>query len=199
MSSNFKGTKTEQNIIAAFSGESQARTRYTYYAEKAEEEGREDIARLFSRMAKNELAHAKIWFKLMNGGIPDSNTNLLDSISRENGEWKDMYPGFAAVAREEGFDDIADIFMRVADIEASHEKQFMESLLGVHAEGAAPKATEPAAPVNKPKVKAWCCAVCGQLLPFKSNGEIPYTCATCGALGHFEQVMVDADSPIERE
>ena len=106
-----KGSKTEKNLMAAFAGESQARNKYTYYASKAKKDGFVQIANIFEETANNEKEHAKIWFKLLHGGsIPDTAENLEDAANGENYEWTDMYAGFAKEAREEGFDEIADLF-----------------------------------------------------------------------------------------
>ncbi|MBR4119308.1 MAG: rubrerythrin family protein, partial [Bacteroidales bacterium] len=99
-----KGSKTEQNLMTAFAGESQARNKYTYYASKAKKEGFVQIAELFEATANNEKEHAKIWFKLLHDGIADTATNLADAAAGERYEWTDMYATFAKEAREEGFD-----------------------------------------------------------------------------------------------
>ena len=105
-----KGSKTEANLLAAFAGESQARNKYTYYASKAKKDGYEQIAELFTETANNEKEHAKIWFKLLHGGIGSTPDNLKDAAAGENYEWTDMYAGFAKEAREEGFTEIAALF-----------------------------------------------------------------------------------------
>ena len=105
-----KGTKTEANLMAAFAGESQARNKYTYYASKAKKDGYVQIGEIFEETANNEKEHAKIWFKLLHGGIPDTAENLLDAANGENYEWTDMYKKMAEDAREEGFDNIAFLF-----------------------------------------------------------------------------------------
>ena len=101
---DLKGTKTEQNLMTAFAGESQARNKYTYYASKAKKDGYEQIAAIFEETANNEKEHAKMWFKLLHGGIPDTVANLADAAAGENYEWTDMYATFAKEAEEEGFD-----------------------------------------------------------------------------------------------
>ena len=105
-----KGSKTEQNLMTAFAGEAQAHTKYLYYASKAKKDGYVQIGALFEETAKNEKEHAKIWFKLLHGGMPATTENLKDAAAGENYEWTDMYAGFAKTAREEGFDDIATLF-----------------------------------------------------------------------------------------
>ncbi|MCL2696691.1 MAG: rubrerythrin family protein [Oscillospiraceae bacterium] len=122
---NLKGTKTEQNLMTAFAGESQARNKYTYYAGRAKKDGFEDIAKVFLETADNEKEHAKIWFKLLNDGdVPETAQNLLDAASGENEEWMQMYAGFAATAKEEGFHDIAALFEMVGKIEKHHEERY---------------------------------------------------------------------------
>ena len=122
-----KGSKTEQNLLTAFAGESQARNKYTYYASKAKKDGYEQIAAIFEETANNEKEHAKLWFKqLHNGEVPETITNLKDAASGENYEWTDMYKGFAETAREEGFKEIARLFDAVAQIEKHHEERFMK-------------------------------------------------------------------------
>ena len=108
-----KGSKTQQNLLAAFAGESQAHTKYLYYASKAKKEGYVQIGKLFEETASNEKEHAKIWFKLLHDGVPGTLQNLQDAADGENFEWTDMYAKFAAEAREEGFDHIAFLFEEV--------------------------------------------------------------------------------------
>ena len=120
-----KGSKTEQNLMTAFAGESQARNKYTYYASQAKKDGYEQIADIFTETANNEKEHAKMWFKLLNDGIPDTLTNLKDAANGENYEWTDMYKEFAETAKQEGFDHIAYLFEEVAKIEKSHEERYI--------------------------------------------------------------------------
>ena len=127
-----KGTKTEANLQAAFAGESQARNKYTYFASKAKKEGFVQIAAIFEETAKNEQEHAKLWYKLLNGGkISSTAENLLAAAEGENYEWTDMYAEFAKVAREEGFTEIADLFDGVAAIEKEHEERYRKLLANV--------------------------------------------------------------------
>lgn len=129
---NIKGTKTEANLMTAFSGESQARNKYTYYASKAKKEGFEQIAALFLETANNEKEHAKIWFKLLHdGAVPSTAENLLDAALGENYEWTDMYAAFAKEAKEEGFDQIAYLFEAVGRIEKEHEERYRQLLENV--------------------------------------------------------------------
>ena len=124
-----KGSKTEQNLMAAFAGESQARNKYTYFASKAKKDGYEQIAAIFEETANNEKEHAKIWFKLLNGGeISSTEENLKAAAEGENYEWTDMYAEFAKTAREEGFDHIAYLFEGVAKIEKEHEERYRKLL-----------------------------------------------------------------------
>ncbi|MDR2795068.1 MAG: rubrerythrin family protein [Holosporaceae bacterium] len=122
---NLKNTKTEKNLMEAFAGESQARNKYTYFASQAKKEGYVQIGKIFEETANNEKEHAKIWFKLLNGGtISDTMTNLEIAASGENYEWTDMYAQFAKDADAEGFSDIAALFRAVAEIEKNHEKRY---------------------------------------------------------------------------
>ena len=124
-----KGSKTEQNLMTAFAGESQARNKYTYYASKAKKDGYQQIAAIFEETANNEKEHAKIWFKLLNGGeIPSTEENLKAAADGENYEWTDMYEEFARTAKEEGFDHIAFLFEGVAKIEKEHEERYRKLL-----------------------------------------------------------------------
>ena len=127
-----KGSKTEVNLLTAFAGESQARNKYTYYASKARKDGYEQIAAIFEETAGNEKEHAKLWFKaLHDDDIPDTITNLNDAANGENYEWTQMYKGFAEVAHEEGFEEIAKLFEMVAAIEKTHEERYKKLLNNV--------------------------------------------------------------------
>ena len=127
-----KGSKTEQNLMTAFAGESQARNKYTYFASKARKDGFEQIADIFEETANNEKEHAKMWFKELNGGeIPSTMDNLLAAAEGENYEWTDMYKGFAETAREEGFTRLAYLFEEVAKIEKEHEERYRKLLVNV--------------------------------------------------------------------
>ena len=124
-----KGSRTEQNLRDAFAGESQARNKYTYFASKAKKDGYVQVANLFEETANNEKEHAKIWYKLLCGGeIPATAANLLDAAAGENYEWTTMYADFAAIAREEGFADIAALFEAVGKIEKAHEERYRKLL-----------------------------------------------------------------------
>ncbi len=121
----FKGSRTEANLMAAFAGESQARNKYTFYAAKAKEDGYEQIADIFTETANNEKEHAEIWFKFIHGGsIPETTENLVDAAAGEKFEWTEMYKEFEQVATEEGFTQIAALFKLVGGIEKEHEERF---------------------------------------------------------------------------
>lgn len=120
-----KGSKTEQNLLTAFAGESQARNKYTYYASQAKKDGYVQISRIFEETANNEREHAKLWFKLLHGGsVPSTLENLEDAANGEHYEWTDMYANFAKEAKEEGFNEIAFLFEKVAQIEKDHEERY---------------------------------------------------------------------------
>lgn len=124
-----KGSKTEQNLMTAFAGESQARNKYTYYASAAKKEGLIEISDFFLETAGNEKEHAEIWFKLLHGGkVPMTAENLKDGAAGEHYEWTEMYKEFAEVAEEEGFAKIAFLFKKVADIEKRHEERYLRLL-----------------------------------------------------------------------
>mgnify|MGYP000573476529 CR=1 FL=1 len=126
-----KGTRTEANLQTAFAGESMARSKYTFFASKAKKDGYVQIAKIFEETAANEKEHAKIWFKLLNGGIDDTAANLKAAAEGENYEWTDMYATFAKEARDEGFDHIADLFEMVGAIEKEHEERYRRLLKNV--------------------------------------------------------------------
>ncbi len=162
-----KGTKTEENLKEAFAGESKARNKYTYYSSKAKKDGFEQIAKIFEETANNEKEHAKIWFKLLNGGeIADTLQNLKDAVESENYEWTDMYVRFAKDAKEEGFDDIAFLFESVAQIEKMHEERYKILFNNVLNNEVFKKNTE----------KLWECGNCGYTVTAK---EAPAKCPVC--------------------
>ena len=162
----YSGTKTEQNLRAAFSGESEARNKYTFFASKAKKEGYEQIAALFLKTADNEKEHAKLCFKELNG-IGDTAENLLDAAKGENYEWTDMYDGFAKTADEEGFHELAQKFRLVAAIEKHHEERYRALLHNV----------ETAEVFAKSEVKVWECRNCGHIVVGTNAPEICPTCA----------------------
>ncbi len=161
-----KGSKTEANLKAAFAGESEARNKYTYYASKAKKEGYEQIADLFLETANNEKEHAKIWFKLLHDGMPDTAANLLDAASGEHYEWTDMYANFAKEAKEEGFDRIAWLFEAVAKIEKEHEERYRKLLANV----------EEGLVFSKDGDTIWQCNNCGHIHIGK---KAPEKCPVC--------------------
>ncbi len=127
-----KGSKTEKNLMSAFAGESQARNKYTYYASQAKKDGYVQISKIFEETANNEKEHAKLWFKLLHGGkVPSTVENLQDAANGENYEWTDMYANFAKEAREEGFEEIAQLFEGVATIEKEHEERYKKLLSNI--------------------------------------------------------------------
>jgi len=149
-----KGSKTEQNLLAAFAGESQANVKYTYYASQAKKDGYEQIAAIFEETANNEKEHAKLWFKALHGGkVPTTTANLKDAAEGENYEWTDMYEGFAKVAKEEGFDDLANLFLGVAKIEKEHEERYLTLLKNI----------EDNQVFEKKEEKMWICRNCGHV------------------------------------
>lgn len=165
---NLKGTKTEQNLMAAFAGESQARNKYTYYASKAKKEGYEQIAAIFEKTAGNEKEHAKMWFKLLHeDNIPSTIENLEDAANGENYEWTEMYAEFAKVAREEGFDKIAFLFEGVGKIEKEHEERYKALLANVK-EGKVFK---------KEEKMMWVCRNCGHVHFGESAPEVCPICS----------------------
>lgn len=169
-----KGTKTEKNLLEALAGESMARNKYTYYEEKAREDGEEEVAELFARMARNECAHAKIWFRLLHDGIGDTDKNIQEAAGGENQEWRFMYPDFAKTAREEGLDHIAAMFERVAAIEKDHEYTFLKTYAEL-------KSGAYESPQMHEKT-VYRCTICGA-----SYDEEPEACDTCGAVGYFKK------------
>lgn len=164
--SNLKGTKTEKNLMEAFAGESMARNKYTYFASKAKKDGYEQISALFLETANNEKEHAKIWFKLLSG-IGTTEENLKAAAAGENEEWTDMYARMAREAREEGFDQIADLFEGVAAIEKEHEERYLKLLENIEKDE-----------VFKKNVKTvWICRNCGHIVDSESAPEKCPVCA----------------------
>jgi rubrerythrin len=162
----YAGTQTEKNLRAAFSGESEARNKYTYFASKAKKEGFEQISALFQKTADNEKEHAKMWFKELNG-IGDTAENLGAAADGENYEWTDMYAEFAKTAEAEGFTDLARKFRMVAAIEKHHEERYRALLKNV----------ETAQVFEKSEVKVWECRNCGHIIVGTKAPEVCPTCA----------------------
>ena len=174
-----KGSKTEKNLMDAFAGESQARNKYTYFASKAKKEGYEQIAAIFQETADNEKEHAKMWFKLLNGGdIPSTEENLLAAAEGENFEWTDMYERMAAEAKEEGFDRIAYLFTEVGKIEKEHEERYRKLLENVK-DGKVFEAGE---------VKIWKCRNCGHIVV---GTKAPEVCPVCSHPKSFFEIKAE--------
>lgn len=165
MANKYSGTKTEQNLLAAFAGESQARNKYTYFASVAKKEGYEQISELFAKTADNEKEHAKLWFKELNG-IGNTAQNLEEAANGENYEWTDMYENFAKVAEEEGFVELAIKFRAVAAIEKSHEERYRALLNNVETKQV----------FEKSEVKVWECRNCGHIVV---GTKAPQICPVC--------------------
>lgn len=162
----YSGTKTEQNLRTAFSGESEARNKYTFFASTAKKEGYEQIAALFQKTADNEKEHAKMWFKELQG-IGSTADNLLSAAEGENYEWTDMYATFAKEAREEGFDHIADLFEMVGAIEKEHEERYRRLLRNV----------EDKLVFSRDGDCVWQCSNCGHIVVGKQAPEVCPVCA----------------------
>lgn len=185
---SLKGTQTEKNILTAFAGESQARNRYTYFASQAKKDGYVQISAIFEETANQEKEHAKRLFKLLEGGeveiqasfpagvIGSTMENLKEAAGGENYEWTDMYPGFAKVAREEGFDDIADIFESIAVAEKQHEKRYLGLMENI----------KNGKVFKKDQVEKWFCRNCGYV---DEGEEAPSLCPSCNhPQAHFEVI-----------
>lgn len=172
-----KGSKTEQNLMKAFAGESQARNKYTFYASKAKKEGYEQIAAVFTETADNEKEHAKLWFKELNGGeVPSTLENLLEAAAGEHGEWTEMYKEMADTAREEGFNTIAYKFNAVAEIEKRHEERYRK-LAELIKEGKVFKKSEK---------KMWICRNCGHI---HVGENAPEVCPVCNHPKSYFQIF----------
>ena len=164
---DLKGTKTEKNLMEAFAGESQARNKYTYFASKAKKDGYEQIAAIFEETAENEKEHAKMWFKLLQGGeIKNTMSNLKQAAAGENYEWTDMYDRMAKEAKEEGFDHIAFLFENVGKIEKEHEARYKKLLENI----------EDGLVFSRDGDKIWKCRNCGHIVIGK---EAPKVCPVC--------------------
>ncbi|QYR10597.1 rubrerythrin [Prevotella sp. Rep29] len=164
---SLKGTKTEKNLQEAFAGESMARNKYTYYASKAKKDGYVQIAALFEETANNEKEHAKLWFKLLQGGsIKTTTENLADAAAGENFEWTDMYERMAREADEEGFPEIAAKFRGVGAIEKEHEKRYRKLLKNI----------EDKVVFSRDGDCVWQCRNCGHIVVGKNAPEV---CPVC--------------------
>lgn len=174
-----KGSKTEKNLMEAFAGESQARNKYTFFASQAKKDGYEQIAAIFQETADNEKEHAKLWFKLLNGGaIGSTEENLKAAAAGENYEWTDMYAEFAKTAKEEGFARIAYLFEEVGKIEKEHEERYLKLLENVK-EGKVFEAGE---------VKIWKCRNCGHIVVGTSAPEV---CPVCNHPKAFFEIKAE--------
>ncbi|MEL7648184.1 MAG: rubrerythrin [Sedimentibacter sp.] len=161
-----KGSKTEQNLMTAFAGESQAHVKYTYYQNQAKKDGYVQISKFFEETARNEREHAKLWFKLLHDGMPETPVNLKDAAAGENYEWTDMYANFAKVAREEGFNKIAYLFEGVGAIEKGHEERYLALLENI----------ETGKVFKREGELVWQCDNCGHIHVGK---EAPKVCPVC--------------------
>ena len=166
MANKYSGTQTEKNLMEAFSGESQERNKYTYFASKAKKEGFEQISALFLKTADNEKEHAKMWFKELSG-IGNTAENLAAAADGENYEWTDMYEGFAKTAEEEGFPELAAKFRMVGEIERKHEERYRALLHNVEAQEV----------FAKSEVKGWECRNCGHIVVGTSAPEVCPVCS----------------------
>ncbi|MDR3271758.1 MAG: rubrerythrin family protein [Peptococcaceae bacterium] len=163
-----KGSKTEKNLLTAFAGESQAHTKYLYYASKAKKDGYEQISNIFTETALNEKEHAQLWFKyLHNDAIPETTANLLDAAEGENYEWTDMYAQFAKEAREEGFTELASRFEGVAGVEQEHENRYRKLLSNI----------DQGIVFSRDGDTIWKCGNCGHILIGKKAPELCPVCA----------------------
>lgn len=171
-----KDSKTLANLFAAFAGESQAREKYTVYADRARRDGLREIAEIFDRTAENERYHAEVWLRYIKGGeIPETADNLSDGAEGEHYEWTDMYPGFAKIAREEGFTEIATRMELIARVEKEHYERY-QRLLDTIKNGEVFK---------KPTSVAWICRACGHV---HMGESAPKICPICGReQAYFEQ------------
>ena len=174
-----KGSKTEKNLMDAFAGESQARNKYTYFASKAKKEGYEQIAAIFQETADNEKEHAKLWFKLLNGGdIPSTEENLKAAAEGENYEWTDMYDRMAKEAKEEGFDKIAFLFEQVGKIEKEHEARYLKLLENV----------KDGIVFSRDDERIWKCRNCGHIVIGKYAPEV---CPVCNHPKSFFEIKAE--------
>ena len=173
-----KGSKTEANLAAAFAGESEARNNYTYFASKAKKDGFVQIAQIFEETAANEKEHAKIWYKLLTGGIGSTLDNLKEAAGGENYEWTEMYPKFAKEAREEGFEEIAKLFEGVAAIEKEHEERYKKLLANIEGDLV----------FSKDGDVVWQCANCGHICVGKKAPEV---CPVCNHPQSYFQVKAE--------
>ncbi len=174
-----KGTKTEANLKTAFAGESEARNKYTFFASKAKKDGYVQIANIFEETANNEKEHAKMWYKLLHGGsVGPTVENLVEAAEGENYEWTDMYSAFAKDAREEGFNEIADLFEGVAAIEKEHEERYRKLLANIEGDLV----------FSKDQDVIWQCSNCGHICVGKKAPEV---CPVCSHPQSYFQVKAE--------
>lgn len=174
-----KGSRTEQNLWAAFAGESQARNKYTYFASQADKEGFKQMAAIFLETAENEKEHAKLLFKfLMGGAVPSTEENLLAAAEGEYEEHTSMYPEFEKIAREEGFDKIADILKEIGEVEEEHEKRYRKLLSNLKEKSV----------FKKDKSVKWKCRNCGYV---HEGPEAPEECPACAHPQSYYEVMAE--------
>ena len=166
MANRYAGTQTEKNLLAAFSGESEARNKYTFFASKAKKEGFEQISAIFTKTADNEKEHAKLWFKELEG-IGTTAENLAAAADGENYEWTDMYEGFAKTAEEEGFPELAAKFRQVGEIEKQHEERYRALLKNIEMQQV----------FEKSEVKVWGCRNCGHIVVGRKSPDVCPVCA----------------------
>ena len=175
---DLKGSRTEANLMSAFAGESMATNKYTYFASKARKDGYEQIAAIFEETAGNERAHAKLWYKLLHGGIGNTLENLGHAAEGENYEWTDMYDRFAREAKEEGFDAIAGLFEKVAAIEKQHEERYRKLIQNI----------EQGIVFSRDGDTIWICRNCGHVVIGK---QAPQVCPVCGHPQSFFEIKAD--------
>lgn len=175
----FRGSKTEKNLMEAFAGESQARNKYTYYASKAKKDGYVQISKIFEETAANEKEHAEIWFKYLHGGsVPSTEENLKEAADGENFEWTDMYARMAAEAREEGFEEIAKKFEMVGAIEREHEERYRKLLKNI----------EDGIVFSREGDCIWQCSNCGHIVVGRKAPEV---CPVCDHAQSYFQLKAE--------
>lgn len=175
---DLKGSRTEANLMSAFAGESMATNKYTYFSSKARKDGYEQIAAIFEETAGNEREHAKLWYKILHGGIGDTLENLGHAAEGENYEWTDMYDRFAREAKEEGFDAIAGLFEKVAAIEKQHEERYRKLIQNI----------EEGLVFSRDGDTIWICRNCGHVVIGK---QAPQVCPVCGHPQSFFEIKAD--------
>ena len=175
---DLKGSRTEANLMSAFAGESMATNKYTYFASKARKDGYEQIAAIFEETAGNEREHARLWYKILHGGIGDTLENLGHAAEGENYEWTDMYDRFAREAKEEGFDAIAGLFEKVAAIEKQHEERYRKLIQNI----------EQGRVFSRDGDTIWICRNCGHVVIGKQAQQV---CPVCGHPQSFFEIKAD--------